>query len=284
MKRSIKFLSTALLFSVFSLALVSCDDDDDKRIDFASVPQTARTFVDNHFSDLEVWYVEKDGSHYEVTFRNRLEVDFDSNGNWIKIEANYNPIPASVLLLLDSKIVDYINKNYSTNTIEEIEKKYNGYIEVELNNDIELLFNSNGEYVSTTGGFKPTEEMIPYDNLPQVSKDFISTYFPNFSVRIVEKDRDKYEVEFNDGTEIDFYLDGSLKSVESPRGIPDAIISPIAILDYVKANYQGRVIEEYSKLPSFFMGQYANGYKIELLGNPEIELFFNKEGVFLSKH
>lgn len=153
MKKLLRFLSATLLLSVFAFSFSSCsDDDDEKRIDFSTeVPETARNFVAEHFAGEEVWYAEKDGRKYEVKLKNNTELDFDSEGVWMKVDVDKNVMPSSVLLLLNGKILEYINKNYANNTIKEVEKKGQN-LEIELNNNIDLIFNAKGEFVSSSGG------------------------------------------------------------------------------------------------------------------------------------
>ncbi|WP_314244076.1 PepSY-like domain-containing protein [Empedobacter tilapiae] len=151
MKRII--LGTSL-FSVFAFATVSCSNDDDTNsfhlIELNNLPTEAQKFVDRYFSGVEIEKIEKhspakvDGTMYEVDFINRDEVDFDQSGTWLKVEAEGNrPIPTGFIL---PSIVFYVKTNYPSLEINQIEKKYDGF-EVELTNDLDLVFNSNGEFI-----------------------------------------------------------------------------------------------------------------------------------------
>lgn len=285
MKKFFSYFVAAIFCTTIAFTVTSCSDDDDdngKEIQYSEVPVTARSFVETHFEESDVLFSKYTGYGYLVKFRNHMEVYFDNAGEWKKIDLNGNTLPPSVLLLLNNGILDYINTNYPNNTIEEIEKKGTN-IEVELNNDIELLFNASGSFLSSSGGNKQ-EELINYNDLPQGIREFVELHFPGRTATKVEKELDKYEIDLNDETEIDFYLDGTLKSVEveNAAGVPDAIIMP-AILEYVRTKHSGKVIMEYSKLSAFFTGEYTNGYKTELSGKPELEIFFSKDGKYLSE-
>ncbi|CAM3410555.1 PepSY-like domain-containing protein [uncultured Empedobacter sp.] len=147
------FLGTAL-FTMFALVTTSCNNDDDttttETVELKTLPEEGRSFVTTYFSGIEIARIEKhspakiDGTMYEVDFVNRDEIDFDQNGTWLKVEAEGNrSIPTGFIL---PSIVSYINTNYPTLKINQIEKTYEGF-EVELTNDLDLIFNASGEFI-----------------------------------------------------------------------------------------------------------------------------------------
>ncbi|WP_413532255.1 PepSY-like domain-containing protein [Empedobacter brevis] len=151
MKRIVLGIS---LFSVFAFATISCNNDDDvnssQLIEVNNLPAEGQKFVEKYFSGIGIEKIEKhnpakvNGAMYEVDFINRDEIDFDANGTWLKVEAEGNrPIPTGFIL---PSIVSYVKTNYPTFEINQIEKKYEGF-EVELTNDLDLIFNSKGEFV-----------------------------------------------------------------------------------------------------------------------------------------
>ena len=102
----------------------------------------------------------------------------------------------------------------------------------------------------------------------------------------IQKDKNEYEAEFK-GYDVDFDLQGNFKSIEAeaPNNVPESVFSDSkvitngkAVLDYIKANHATMRIEELSKLPSYFVGDYKDGYKVELDGSPDLDLLFDKNG------
>lgn len=141
------------LFSLVGITAISCNNDDDSNVEvvnYDTVPENSKNFITEFFPNHTISIVEKNritaenGAVYEVIFSNRDEVEFDANGNWVKVEAQgRNSIPTGFIL---PNIVNYITTNYPTTSIHQIEKKAFGF-EVELTNDLDLIFDAKGEFV-----------------------------------------------------------------------------------------------------------------------------------------
>lgn len=303
-----KNLFTALLMLAASLSFASCNDDnnDGKVIGFEEFETTlpdAKVFLDEHFGSTNGEFdptqirkieIEKNGD-YEIEFSNGTEIDFWGNGVWKKVDMNGKDLPQSIATLVPVKAIDYINSNYPNNKIEEIEKKNLELIEIEIKPaDIDILFDLNGVVQKDpgTGGNHQPETGLKVTDLPQTAQDFIATHLSAIAVREVKKDVDEYEVEFN-GYEIDFDLNGNFKSMEAEalNNVPESVFNDTKIipngnliLDYIKTNHSTMRIEELSKLPSYFVGEYKDGYKVELDGKPDLDLLFNKDGRHIATH
>ena len=116
------------------------------------------------------------------------------------------------------------------------------------------------------------------DKVPASSKAFIDQYFPEMTVVLVEMDDDddggkEYSVCLNDGTKIEFDLQGEWKRVGRKKtGVPSTLV-PSAIWEYVKTHYPEDVITKLSKKPY--------GYKIELSNDEDMR--FTTQGQFIEK-
>lgn len=116
------------------------------------------------------------------------------------------------------------------------------------------------------------------EKIPPQSKAFIDKYFPNSTVVLAEMDEDddngmEYSVLLNDGTKIEFDLQGEWKRVgRNKTGVPATLI-PKPIIEYVKTNYPEDVITKLSKKPY--------GFKIELSNDEDVR--FNPQGQFIEK-
>ncbi len=114
--------------------------------------------------------------------------------------------------------------------------------------------------------------------IPSSSQAFIDKYFPQSTVVLVEMDDDEdngkeYSVLLNDGTKVEFELQGEWKRVSRKKtGVPSTLV-PKAILQYVKTNYPEDVITKLSKKPY--------GFKIELSNDEDVR--FNPQGQFIEK-
>ena len=114
--------------------------------------------------------------------------------------------------------------------------------------------------------------------IPPHSEAFINQYFPHSSVVLVEMDNDdddelEYSVLLNDGTKIEFDLQGDWKRVGRKKtGVPTSLIPP-AINQYVRIHFPEDVVTKLSKKPY--------GFKIELSNDMDVR--FNPKGQFMEK-
>lgn len=110
------------------------------------------------------------------------------------------------------------------------------------------------------------QEIGKYD-LPIKARDFIDTYFPRSIISKIDMDPDydgaEYEVEFRDGTEVEFdgYGDWIKVKAKDGRGVPDAIV-PEEIWQFVDFRYPDERIEEISR--------HLVGWEVELSNDVEI--------------
>lgn len=130
-------LTAALLFAGITASLA----DNDRPIALDKLPAAAQTFLKTHFADLTLAYAVEDpkfvGSEYEVTYTDRTEVEFRSNGEWSSVERRYAAVPASVV---PTQISDYVAKSsFSNQYIKKVERDAYTW-EIELSNGIEIKF------------------------------------------------------------------------------------------------------------------------------------------------
>lgn len=117
-------------------------------------------YINTNYPNLTIFRVEIENQRVEVEISGNIELYFDFNGNFLTVEIDnsthgdnnsyeneYNPLSSSPLSIsIQEKIIAYINTNYPNFSIVEIEIE-NQKIEVELSNDIELIFDMNGNFL-----------------------------------------------------------------------------------------------------------------------------------------
>ncbi len=184
---------------------------------------------------------------------------------------------------LPQSILDYITENYPGLTIVEAEIEDNQNFEIELSNGIELIFNSQGEFLGIDDDENEfDDEEIAPANLPQNILDFISTYYPGIEIEEAELENNgNYEIELENEIEIIFDGDGNFLGQaqdenDDEQGDDEDNINPAdlpqSILDYIAANYPDNSIIEAER--------EDDGYEVTL--NNGVELEFDLEGNFLS--
>lgn len=107
--------------------------------------KNVETFLNTHFQNIDMVGLEVDANDrdmYELDLADGTELEFDRNGELLKME-NDAGLP---LTALPHGIGAYINATFPNQMVESIEKERNGY-EVELTNDLELKFNKEGAFV-----------------------------------------------------------------------------------------------------------------------------------------
>ncbi len=113
--------------------------------------------------------------------------------------------------------------------------------------------------------------------LPKAAMELINKHFGKVGVNHIKIDKnmvghiDDYDVILNNGTEIEFKSDGTLKSIDcGSKSIPDALVLK-PIRDYIKKNFKGAAITS--------LEIERNTYEIELVNG--LELKFDRAGNFL---
>ena len=130
---------------ILSLVLVTgCEKD--VLIPENEIPTEIKTYIATHFAATSISRAEKENNEterYEITLANGVKLEFNKQTDIIDIDWNAklpdSVIPANILL--------YVNSNYATSFIIGWELQ-TGSQEVQLNNDLVLVFDMAGEFLS----------------------------------------------------------------------------------------------------------------------------------------
>lgn len=130
----------AILMGVFMLgAFASCD----RMISPDKLPAQAKQFVAANFNGVNVLSVQRDGLGYDVILHDGTSLEFRHNGQWTKVDCGLNPLPVGVL---PANIAQYVSANFPANYATKINYDDRRY-EVDMNNNLELRFDKNGNYI-----------------------------------------------------------------------------------------------------------------------------------------
>lgn len=140
-----KKMMMTMIFAMLLVAVAKADDD--KPIEISRLPQTAQSFIKQHFADVSVAYakVEEDfmEKSYDVVFTDGSKVEFDRKGEWRDVDCKKRIVP---LAIIPANIANYISANHAGLNVAEIGRDRYDY-EVKLSNGIELVFNTKGEFM-----------------------------------------------------------------------------------------------------------------------------------------
>lgn len=114
----------------------------------ASLPEISRAFLNTHFGEMKISYVEVDKyllwvKEYEVILIDGTEVNFDRHGEWTEVDCRKTAVPA---VIIPAEIVSYLNSYYPQKTVVAIEKESRKW-EIKLDNGMELSFNKQGDLI-----------------------------------------------------------------------------------------------------------------------------------------
>ena len=139
------------IFSILALAIAtlvglqSCEKED-VMIPAAELPSEVISFLDTHFSGIEIRSVIKDYDNstyeFEVYLSNGTRIELSRRGEWRNVENHLAGVPHSVI---PNKILTYVAENYPDQMIIGIER--DRQIDVELKGGVELVFSLNEEFV-----------------------------------------------------------------------------------------------------------------------------------------
>lgn len=116
--------------------------------------------------------------------------------------------------------------------------------------------------------------VIPFEQLPTVSQNFVKTNFDVATVAYCMRDAHSYEVRFSDASEIEFDHAGNWEEIDCKyKAVPESVIKliPASAPAYVQTNFPSSLITK--------VKVKAWGYELEL--NTGLELEFNRKGGFL---
>lgn len=125
------------------------DNHNEVVVNPTTLPAAATTLIATHFPTATIRLVERqnsassDGTVYDVSLSNGFEIDFDANGNWTEIDGGRLAIPNA---LVPEKIAAYITANYPALLLTAIDKERT-YYDVELSNDLDLVFDLQGNFL-----------------------------------------------------------------------------------------------------------------------------------------
>ena len=136
----------SLILVAISLFVFSNANAQKKYLAVSETPGQIISYINAHFPKSENISVKKDKevlkTEYKVKLNTMVELEFDGNFSINKIESK-SALPQSVV---PEKIVAYIHKNYPNNKILEWKKEKKGQ-KIELDNDIDVVFDLNGKFL-----------------------------------------------------------------------------------------------------------------------------------------
>ena len=141
MKKNILALALTIFLSVNAFA-------QNGMAKFEQLPATAQEFVKTYFKNYNIKYIFCDKEFadvdYKIRFEDGTEIEFNAKGEWTDVSSKQKCIPTAFIL---KEITDYVETYRNDMCITDIEREFNR-ITIELNDTLEIEFNSKGKLVS----------------------------------------------------------------------------------------------------------------------------------------
>lgn len=124
-------------------------DTDETIVQNTDLPNEAQNFIKNNFGSETIQTVLNEanisGDEYKVQLGNGIKLEFDANGQWkdVKAEVANQSVGA---LFLPQVTRDYLTQNYPNIGIKSVERYAKG-IDIDLLNNIDLKFDTNGNFL-----------------------------------------------------------------------------------------------------------------------------------------
>ena len=197
---------------------------------------------------------------------------------------------------LPEAILDYITINYSNAIIVKSKIENNTNYELELDNNLELIFDSKGSFLGIDDDKKNDfgDLNLAYKNQPQKIKNYIHKYYSGLKIKLfIKENNGRYEVLLDNGDTIIFdgnenFLGigkelryGGKNSIEIAENFVDNYSSyeinpallPTKAMDYLVSNYDSYSITE------VFLEEDGD---YEVTFDSGAEIYFRSTGVFLN--
>lgn len=112
-----------------------------------------------------------------------------------------------------------------------------------------------------------------FNELPQQAQAFLNDYFSTYNISSITFSDGEYEVNFDNGTQVDFNAIGQWTDIDAGLGyyVPFEFV-PLGISSYLSTNYPTQNITEISRTAS-------GGYVVDLTN--DAELVFDMNGNFI---
>ncbi|MFK7933362.1 MAG: PepSY-like domain-containing protein, partial [Saprospiraceae bacterium] len=194
--------------------------------DTLDYPTAIDDYLASNYPDLTIDEVELDADgNFVVTLSDYTELRFDADGVFIEIvsadeededgddEAEDEEDDDEEVTEWPMAIDDYVANNYPDAAIDEVELNADGTYEVELDDDTELLFDADGNFLEVIIEDEDENEEDEDDNevteWPASIDEYVAANHPDATIEEVEFEDDIYEVELDDDTELEFDADGN---------------------------------------------------------------------------
>ena len=258
-----------------------------------AVAQAIQTYLDQNYPNLDVRYVKIYPTFIKVKLSNRTELYFDYDGQILYVDDHGHRGSGEEITFEDldpevaQRIQDYIANNHPDDMVDELQRYGALYIKVELESDLRLFFDGEGNFLGAyDGDFDYREDdrrvaVVELDELDEAVATNITTFItenhPDSEIVRILKLNDYLRVKLNPRKILYFDLEGNfIRYGGSYRnGHEEVSFDDLdeevrqRIIDYLIENYPDNYITDVEIKFNFIIG-------IKL--DNDTALFFDRNG------
>lgn len=124
-------------------------------VEYTQIPLEARKFIDRHFKGLTVAEAEREFANntYEIEMSDGTDIDFNSKGEWIEVDAPDGAVLADKILrhLLPDRARRELGRHKVYDKVESVKRTADGYkVELRGMRVDEYLFDRSGRFLGAT--------------------------------------------------------------------------------------------------------------------------------------
>ena len=163
------------------------------------VPEQIAAYVTANYPDQHIDEIERENNGWEIELSNDVELKFDANFNVIgNGGGNGGGTPTNYV-----EINTFVETYFSQVSILKVEVDEDEY-EVKLSDGTEITFNLAFEWKSIDCDESNVYGVVPAELVPEQISAYVATNYPNQHIDKIEKRANGWEIELNNGVEIEF--------------------------------------------------------------------------------
>lgn len=261
------------LFAV-GVTLVSCDntashhENRQENKFLTMLPDNAQSFLELYFPGEAVDTVYEDKNDFDLTveLQNGVEIEFNSKGDWRKVNLKKKNAQSDMFKLLPKKAQTHIKSVSPDAELRKLVRNRRNRYEVTLKDKEVYIFSRTGAVMTNETKRVPSNASVMYGKM-----------FPADSVVMATLDEGLYEIDFASGIKVCFDRLGRFEDAEAPKGdeLPESCLEqfPKLMVNYVKKNHAESGVRRISRK--------NYGYMLKTTKPNPVELCFSKQGDYL---
>lgn len=252
----------------------------------ALVPTPVVGYIEQNYPGRGINEIKKKDFGYKVELAGKpvVELKFDFDGNIFNVDEDDNNSEKISIESLPAISQAFIKEHFAANTVKEVKKDKDSY-EVVFTDKTEVEFYTSGEWKKVEADNNialPTSVILL---LPEKAVAYITSTYPDKSVKEIENKNGIYEVELYKNIEITFDKDGNMWGVSGNDNEDNGNQSkitfeslPQAVKDFVLKHFPGTKVLYVNKTNKEYKIGLVDGTRMDFTMDSQIQAIVSVRG------